>query len=105
MAKSFGPIYAVVTIAPNPEERWDIRVYTKQTSNKAVMEAYQAEIKSKYPNYRVYLVTRERAKEIEKQFIAWLKEKENKKLARCQANLNGLMTTMVYKESVKRVCQ
>jgi hypothetical protein len=105
MAKSFGPIYAVITIAPNPEERWDIRVYTKQTSNKAVMEAYQAEIKSKYPSYRVYLVTRERAKEIEKQFIAWLKEKENKKLARCQARLNDLATTMIYKESIKRVRQ
>ncbi len=105
MAKSFGPIYAVVTIAPNPEERWDIRIYTKQTSNKAVMEAYQAEIKSKYPSYRVYLVTRERAKEIERQFVTWLKERENKKLARCQAHLNGLMTTMVYKESTKRVRQ
>ena len=105
MAKSFGPIYAVVTIAPNPEERWDIRVYTKQTSNKAVMEVYQAEIKSKHPSYRVYLVTRERAKEIEKQFVAWLKERENKKLAQCQAHLNGLMATMVYKESIKRVRQ
>lgn len=105
MAKSFGPIYAVVTIAPNPEERWDIRIYTKQTSNKAAMEAYQAEIKSKHPSHRVYLVTRERAKEIEKQFVAWLKERENKKLARCQAHLNGLMTTMIYKESIKRARQ
>lgn len=105
MTKSFGPIYAIVMIAPNPEERWDIRVYTKQTSNKAIMETYQAEIKSKHPNYRVYLVTRERAKEIEKQFIVWLKEKENKKLARCQARLNDLMTTMTYKESIKRARQ
>ena len=105
MTKSFEPIYAVVTIAPSPEERWDIRVYSKQSSNKAVMEAYHAEIKSKYPSYRVYLVTRERAKEIEKQFIVWLKEKENKKLARCQARLNNLATTMIYKESVKRARQ
>lgn len=105
MTTTTNPIYAVLTIAPNACEIFDLRVYSKQTSNKAVMVAYYEEIKARHPHHRVYLVTRERAKEIKREYYAWLKRVEAEKMARCEKNLNTLMTKQIYGESIKRVAQ
>lgn len=64
-------IYAVVRLDNNKEFN-SCHIYSKQTSNLGVMKAYYKEIKTKYPHCKVALVTRERAKEIEKEYRKWL---------------------------------
>lgn len=92
-------IYAVVII-PKYIEKNDTsplgcNVYSKQTSNKAVMIDYYNEIKRKHGKWaRVYLVSRERAKEIEKQYYAWCRERERKLLATLEGCSDKMATLM-----------
>ena len=105
MAKANGPIYAVVAMSKVMTEPQDMWVYTKQSSNKEVMIAYAREIQARYPHKKVYLMTREKAKEQQKKFYAWRKAQEEEKLARCDRNLNKLLGRMVYADSIKRVAE
>ena len=67
MAKAQGTIYAVVRYPRVMNDGVGVYVYSKTTSNRAVMEAYCAEIISKHGDYcNVALVTRETAKAMEK---------------------------------------
>lgn len=105
MAKATGPIYAVVAmnkIMVEPEDMW---IYTKQSSNKEAMIAYAHEIQNRYPHKRVVLMTREKAKEQQRKFYLWRKERERAKMERCEHNLNKLLGRMVYADSIKRVAQ
>ena len=97
-----NPIYVVVKTAKVIKEKEDFYVYSKKSSNKAVMIAYAEEIKGKYPHANVYLMTREKAQEKERAFYYWRKEQERKALKECDKRLNELMTKMIYKESVKK---
>ena len=67
-------IYAVIRY-PKQINRFSVKafdfiVYTKQTSNLDKMKAYLKEIKGKYPEgYYIYLVSREKAKELHQKWI------------------------------------
>ena len=100
-----GPIYAVVVMSKVMLEPHDMHVYSKQSSNKEVMVAYAKELQARYPDRRVVLMTREKAKEQQKKFYLWRKEQERAKLERCDRNLNKLMGRMVYADSTKRVAE
>lgn len=65
--------YAVVKI-DNVPDRCACTVYSKQSSNLEKMKEYKAEIVKKYPSSKVALVTREKAKEIQKQYAAWFEK-------------------------------
>ena len=105
MAKANGPIYAVVAMNKIMVESHDMRIYTKQSSNKEVMIAYAREIQVRYPSMRVMLMTREKANEQQRKFYQWRKDQERAKLERCDRNLNKLLGRMVYADSIKRVAE
>lgn len=105
MAKVISPIYAVVAMNKVMTEPQDMRVYSKQSSNKEVMIAYAREIQARYPHKRVVLMTREKAKEQQRKFYLWRKEQEKILLERCDRNLNKLLGRMVYADSIKRVAE
>lgn len=98
-------IYAIVRIdnwAVKHEERGAVHTYNYQTSNKDKMIEKFNTYKEKYPSYRWYLVSRERAHEIERQYRQRLKDLEKARLDKCEKNLNRLMTNMIYSESIQR---
>ena len=68
-----NPIYAVIKypVGKKYPEHMDFNIYTKQTSNKEKMDAYYQEIKTKYPSYKVHLVTREKAKALQKKWYLY----------------------------------
>ena len=68
-------IYAIVKIDKLFNE-FSCHVYSKQTSNLSVMKAYKKEIQNKYPQDQVVLVSRERAREIQKDYYHWYKNLE-----------------------------
>ena len=102
MTQTKKTIYAVVTLATPCTEWFDLRVYSKQTSNLEIMKAYKEEIKRKHPSCRVHLVTRERAKEIQKEFRQHLRDVENRKLAELDRRLNNLAIIESYLKSTER---
>ncbi len=105
MAKANGPIYVAVVTSKVMIDPQDFRIYTKSTSNKEVMMEYARELQARYPYKKVYLMTREKAREQQKKFYAWRKQQEEEKLARCDRNLNRLLGRMVYAEGTQRVSQ
>lgn len=105
MAQATGPIYAVVVMNKVMVELHDYHIYSKQTSNKEVIIAYAKELQARYPNKKVRVMTRERAKEIQHQFYQWRQDQEKAKLERCDRNLNKLLGRMVYADSIKRVAE
>ena len=105
MAKAIGPIYVAVVTSRVMLEPQDFHIYSKSTSNREVMVAYVQELQARYPHKKVYLMTREKAKEQQKKFYAWRKAQEEEKLARCDRNLNKLLGRMVYAEGTQRVSQ
>ena len=105
MANAQNPIYVVVRTEKKMTEPRDFYIYTKSSSNKEVMIAYAKEIQAKHPTRKVYLMTREKAKEQRQKFYQWYKANEAEKMARCERNLNKLMGRMVYADSTKRVAQ
>ena len=105
MAKANGPIYVAVVTSKVMTESQDFRIYSKSTSNKEVMMEYARELQARYPYKKVYLMTREKAKEQQKKFYIWRKQQEEEKLARCDRNLNRLLGRMVYAEGTQRVSQ
>ena len=105
MAKANGPIYVAVVTSKVMTEPQDFRIYSKSTSNREVMVEYARELQTRYPYKKVYLMTREKAREQQKKFYAWRKQQEEEKLARCDRNLNRLLGRMVYAEGTQRVFQ
>lgn len=92
------PIYAVVMF-PKKVEKNDTStrclIYSKQTSNKEKMIAFYSEIKNRHgENYKVYLVTRERAKEIRHQYYLWNKEREKALFAKLEGCSDRIATAM-----------
>lgn len=77
-------IYAVVRIYVNGEEaEWnDVHVYSKQTSNLEVIKNYAKEIKQKYPNDRVFVMSREKAHKVHHQFMKRYNEMVSKGIER-----------------------
>ena len=102
MTQTKKTIYAVVSLATPCTEWFDLRVYSKQTSNIEIMKAYREEIKRKHPSCRVYLVSRERAKEIQNEFRQHLRNIENRKLAELDRKLNDLAIIESYLKSTER---
>ena len=72
-------IYAVVKI-DNEISQFACRVYTKQSSNFEKMKEYKEEIKNKYPNAKVILTTREKAKKIRADYAIWYQNYENERI-------------------------
>lgn len=98
-------IYAIVRIDNNKvklEDRWAVYVYSDQTSNKERLTEKLNTYKAKYPSCRWYLVTRERAAEIQKEYRQRLKALEAARMEKCEKNLNKLMTGMIYRDSIQR---
>lgn len=85
-------IYAVVKIDNVPDKCACI-VYSKQSSNLEKMKEYKTEIVKKYPSSKVALVTREKAKEIQKQYAVWFEKYD---LARWEK---------AYKSAIKKSLQ
>lgn len=105
MTKATNPIYVAVLTNKVMLEAHDFHIYSKHTSNKAIMIAYVKELQVRYPHANVYLMTREKAKEQQRKFYEWRKAQEAAKLARCDRNLNKLLGRMVYTDSIKRVAE
>ena len=57
-------IYAILKISKHPTNYFDCHVYAKQTSNKEKMIEYAKELKQRFPYCKIYLLPREKAKEV-----------------------------------------
>lgn len=97
--------YTVVVMSKRMLEPQDMRIYSKQSSDKEAMIAYGKDVQRRYPNKRVAVMAVEKAKEVQANFYQWRKDQEREKMERCERNLNKLMGRMVYNESIKRVAE
>jgi hypothetical protein len=97
--------YEVVAMNPIMTEPQDYHIYSKNSPDKGVMIEYAKAMQSRYPHKRVCVMTYGKAREHQIKFYNWRKDQEERKLARCDANLNKLLGRMVYNESTKRVAE
>ena len=93
-------IYAVVTLT-KPINQFSCHVYSKQTSNIDIMQAYKEEIERKRPNSQVLLTSRENAKKIESDYYKWFKEWERACYNRTRKPM-GKVAIEEYKELMEK---
>ena len=77
-------IYAVVKIHKPFLDAFDFHIYSKQTSNLEVINAYKAEQELRHPNDDVLIMTRETAYALRKIIIQKMKEREKKNLEKLE---------------------
>lgn len=66
--KKKNTIFALVRF-DNNHDQFSCHIYGKQTSNFEKMREYREEIKQKYPNCKVFIMTRESAKEYQREYL------------------------------------
>ena len=94
--------YLVVTTPKKITNARQIHAYSKCTSNKAIMEKYYEEIKNRYPNEEVYLLTVEQTKELKKRVVKHFRELEEKKLKRLDERIARLNAHYTFYDNFKR---
>ena len=94
--------YLVVTTPKKVTSARQIHAYSKCTSNKAIMEKYYEEIKNRYPNENVYLLTVEQTKELKKRVTKHFRDIEEAKLRRLDERMAKLNAYYTFYDNFKR---
>ena len=68
--KTKNTIFALVRL-DNNNDQFSCHIYGKQTSNFEKMREYREEIKQKYPSCKVFITSRENAKEYQREYIKY----------------------------------
>lgn len=98
-------IYAVIRI-----DKWEefktvqtkVHIYSYQTSNKEKIVEYARKIKKTYPDRKVAIVSREKAKELAEKCREFYKEKERLTLAELDKKSNDILLRQTVYDAFRK---
>jgi hypothetical protein len=98
-------IYTVIRI-----DKWvefktimtDVHIYTNQSSNKERIIEYAKKIKRTYPNHKIAVVSKEKAKELKTKCHEYYKEKERLALAELEKKSKDILLRQTVYNTFKK---
>lgn len=98
-------IYTVIRI-----DKWiefktimtDVHIYTNQSSNKERIIEYAKKIKKTYPDHKIAVVSREKAKELKTKCYEYYKEKEKLALAELEKKSKDILLRQTVYNTFKK---